>query len=69
MTFCEVKPFLQLDQNDVSDKSPPKLQSLSLELSSIESHFDRSLGQVARPARVKMVKVEAQCLVVSGASA
>ena len=45
MTFCEVKPFLQLDQNDVSDKSPPKSQSLSLELSST-----RSLGALRLPS-------------------
>ena len=64
MAFYEVEPFLQIDNNYVSGIYK---ENTFIILFMAGIMFDCSLGQVVQ-VRVKMVKVEAQCLVASGKS-
>ena len=71
MAFYEVEPFLQIDNNHVRDiykeNSVTFISIFMIKSSLIEGHFDCSPVRVGQ-ATVKMLKVEPQCLVASGAS-
>ena len=64
MAFYEVEPFLQIDNNYVSGIYKENTFIIFFMAGIM---FDCSPGRVVQ-VRVKMVKVEAQCLVASGKS-